>query len=466
MADTRNFEINIPVVKKAGENIFDCGDKIRNAADEIESICKHLSGTSSLSSVAESLLALQSKLYGNASKMNALGNGTLQCMHFYESAEASLLGQDICDYEERKSADRTEPSPVPSETDKPGDPGQEKGTPSKQESTDSKSMTSCWVEDFDYINDKGEVCHYEKAYLNAKGVPTAYYGKTSWKASFIGDTAMKYAKGGDKKDIKKPDEKVHKVYKQGKGWLTKEEIDNETQTFSKKVGTLLEYELMNVHGEATLLGAEVSGEYGCLKGSASAKLLTAEFDAHAGVGAYLVKRPDGTYTTAYGLGVTAGASASVISVAASGSIGYSEDGFTYIGAGADVAAKVGEVKAEVGACCQYVPGEGLEIQASGSAGAYAVDATASGAVTIAGVKVEGSASFRVGVGVNASVGYKDGKFSFELGAALGIGFNLSFSIDFKELGKKIGDAIKSVAETVWNGVKKAASAVWDWFSSW
>ena len=152
MADTRNFEINIPVVKKAGENIFDCGDKIRNAADEIESICKHLSGTSSLSSVAESLLALQSKLYGNASKMNALGNGTLQCMHFYESAEASLLGQDICDYEERKSAERPEPSPVPSETDKPGDPGQEKGTPSKQESTDSKSMTSCWVEDFDYIN--------------------------------------------------------------------------------------------------------------------------------------------------------------------------------------------------------------------------------------------------------------------------------------------------------------------------
>lgn len=80
-----------------------------------------------------------------------------------------------------------------------------------------------------------------------------------------------------------------------------------------------------------------------------------------------------------------------------------------------------------------------------------------------GVHAGAEAWAGVGATAKASVGLEDGHFKakFELGAALGIGFKLSFGVDINF--KKIGDAIKSVVTKPLELVKNIGSKVGDFF---
>ena len=80
-------------------------------------------------------------------------------------------------------------------------------------------------------------------------------------------------------------------------------------------------------------------------------------------------------------------------------------------------------------------------------------AEAKGHVTVAGVKAEGSAAVKFGIGAELNAGFVDGKFNFKLGVAAGLGFELGFSLDFGSLGS----TVKSGAKKLWSGVKSLFS---------
>ena len=64
-----------------------------------------------------------------------------------------------------------------------------------------------------------------------------------------------------------------------------------------------------------------------------------------------------------------------------------------------------------------------------NAQATLVDASATANVEIAGIKATGEAGVFVGVGAHADVGYENGVFKVDVGAGLGIGGNVGFSVD-------------------------------------
>lgn len=60
-------------------------------------------------------------------------------------------------------------------------------------------------------------------------------------------------------------------------------------------------------------------------------------------------------------------------------------------------------------------------------------------------------SVKVGVGAHADIGMKDGVIKCEIGASLGVGFDVGFEVD-------VGGMVNTVAD--------AAKSAWEGFKSW
>ncbi len=161
-----------------------------------------------------------------------------------------------------------------------------------------------------------------------------------------------------------------------------------------------------------------------------------------------------------------------------------------IGTDASATVDVGHVYAQ-GMLAAGWGENGPELGVQGKIGADLVTATASGSINVAGIGVTGNVAFKVGVGAQADIGYKDGVLKFHLGAAIGIGFEFGFSLDVSgvvdavkqgwehienvavttanaiaDAAKDVGNWVGNAAQDVGNWIGDAASAVGDWFASW
>ncbi len=83
-------------------------------------------------------------------------------------------------------------------------------------------------------------------------------------------------------------------------------------------------------------------------------------------------------------------------------------------------------------------------QASGSAEVILLEASQEYGVEVGGVKAKGSAGVSVGLGAHGKVGYKDGTFSYDFGAAVGIGVTMKGEIDVSGLVENIRDGMVKI----------------------
>lgn len=82
-----------------------------------------------------------------------------------------------------------------------------------------------------------------------------------------------------------------------------------------------------------------------------------------------------------------------------------------------------------------------------SAEAIGAEASVKGGVKVLGTDVGVKASANVGIGAHAEFGYKDGKFSMDIGASLGIGGSVKLEVDVSGTVKAVSGAAKSAWNT-------------------
>ena len=193
--------------------------------------------------------------------------------------------------------------------------------------------------------------------------------------------------------------------------------------------------------EATWLEASGEGKAKYAQGSYDAKLATAEAHASAQGGFYVYEKDaNGNTKRMFSPGVSAeaGASVALLSASAEGRVGLGEDNnmLGVYGSG-EVEALSAEAKAKVAL-------NRKEIHAELSAEANLVKAEGSAGVSVLGTDIGVNGSVKVGVGAHAEVGFTDGKFKVDVGAALGVGVDVGFEVDVSGTV----DAIKSWSKSI------------------
>ena len=84
--------------------------------------------------------------------------------------------------------------------------------------------------------------------------------------------------------------------------------------------------------------------------------------------------------------------------------------------------------------------------------AIAAEASVKGGIKVAGADVGVKASVNVGIGAHAEAGYKDGVFSLDIGASVGIGGSVKLEVD-----------VDGMVDAVCGKVQSAWSALTGWF---
>ena len=87
-----------------------------------------------------------------------------------------------------------------------------------------------------------------------------------------------------------------------------------------------------------------------------------------------------------------------------------------------------------------------------SAEAIAAEVSGTVGVDLAGVKVDAKGSLNFGIGAHADIGYQNGKFSFDLGASLGVGASIKFDVDISGAVEYVGNAAADIANAAGNFV--------------
>lgn len=209
--------------------------------------------------------------------------------------------------------------------------------------------------------------------------------------------------------------------------------------WDKEIGTVLEKKKsVKVSGE--LVGAKVSGESKYAKGSAHVGVLDSEAHAEYSAGLYAYDK-NGKKIFSPAVKAEVGASTAILHVDAEGRVGLgkNKDMLGAYGKG-DVKVAAAEGKASVSI-------KKGELHGKLSAEADLVKATGSAGVTVLGTDIGVKGSVKVGVGAHIDVGFKDGKFKADIGAALGVGFDLGIEIDVKGTV----DAVCGAAKSAWDG---------------
>lgn len=119
---------------------------------------------------------------------------------------------------------------------------------------------------------------------------------------------------------------------------------------------------------------------------------------------------------------------------------------------------VGKVSAEVESNIDFISNDGKldpQVNISANAEAIAVEAEGEVDIKILGTESKLSAGVNVGVGAHLDVGIEDGKIKCDLGASLGVGFNVGFELD---VGGMVNNGVKAV--------KSGAKSAWKKFKSW
>lgn len=284
----------------------------------------------------------------------------------------------------------------------------------------------------------GLVSHYIKDRLN--------------KDQDIKDVKDKYNNWikGHKKDIPK----VKKTYDKNTKTWTGVDLDDEDavkkfdeEHKNKKLSTAVKIvsakwstskSALNISGTAgNKEGSHVSGELALMKGEAYAEAYGGLFQSDPVTGETSL-RP--------GFGVSAGASFSAFTASEEAQLGTD-----MLGVYAKSTQTVGRVGAKGEASVGLCDGDGnFDPKIYGELRAEAIAGEITGAVggKVLGTDVGVKGSLNYGLGAHASAGFKDGKFSLDIGATVGVGGSVSLEVD--------------VSGTV-NALCDGAKAAWDGF---
>ena len=194
----------------------------------------------------------------------------------------------------------------------------------------------------------------------------------------------------------------------------------------------------SISRKGSLLHAGVEEEFENGAYSANADFMKAEASAGFKVTARAIEAEVGVGLTALALDAQGRLGSEYNNVHASGEF---------------VAGKV-EAKASAGI---GLTDKGLELGASASAEAIAAEISGKAGVTVGGTEVNVGGSLNFGVGAHAKVGLQDGKFSFDIGASVGVGGSVQLEIDMS----KTVDYVIDNAENIKNTVCEAASDVYN-----
>ncbi len=231
------------------------------------------------------------------------------------------------------------------------------------------------------------------------------------------------------------------------------QVNPDEEWYDEK-GTILEG---TVEGkvEGSVVEGKLAGSNDWAEGSVDAKVLTGEAHATGTFGLYVYEKDkDGNTKRILSPSVSAeiGASAAVVQINAEGRIGLGEDNnMLGVYGDAEAEALTAEAKAKVAF-------NRNEVYAGASAEADLAKISGTAGVSVLGTDVGVSGSLKVGVGAHAEVGYTDGKLKVDIGAAVGVGFDLGFEVD---VGGTI-DAVADVATSAWNATVDTVSSAWDW----
>lgn len=242
------------------------------------------------------------------------------------------------------------------------------------------------------------------------------------------------------------------IYEKGKGWKsvqTKEDKDEfdeltEDQIFDgvdvtiAKLGVSKEEFLWrkgDVKGDED--GSHLSGE-----------IRVGNFDREANV-----------YIGALSAGASAGVSVSVLHMEGEAQLGT--DTLGIYGQGEVDALKAGlQGDASIGLYDKdgnFSP----NLHAGVEAEAILVEASLKGGVKIAGTDIGVKGGVNVGFGAHADVGFKNGKFTADLGASLGVGLSLKIDVDVSGTVDAVCDTAKSVFDGIGTAAENAGKAIGD-----
>ncbi|MCR4640703.1 MAG: hypothetical protein K5697_01570 [Lachnospiraceae bacterium] len=175
----------------------------------------------------------------------------------------------------------------------------------------------------------------------------------------------------------------------------------------------------------------IAGDADGTHASGSIRVLNADAEASAYIGLG-------------GMGVAAGASVSLLHAEGEGQLGNNMLGLYG-------KAEVDALKAELSgdASIGFVGKDGKfnpSAHIGAKAEAIAVEASAKGGVKVLGTDVGVKAGVNVGVGAHADIGLKDGKFTADLGASLGVGVSLKVEVDVSGTIDAVSGAAKSALD--------------------
>lgn len=266
-----------------------------------------------------------------------------------------------------------------------------------------------------------------------------FFSTLSWEKSAEG--TIEYGKYEDKKKLGDEDH-FNRNVKQ-----TEKDIKqiNPDEKFYDAKGTILEAKAEQKL-EGSILHGKATGEGKYAQGSVEGKFMTGEVHAEGSIGMYVYEKDkDGNVTRIFSPGVNAevGASVAVLQVDAEGRIGLGENNdMLGLYAKADAEFLSAEAKGKVAF-------NRKEAYAGVSAEANLAKVSGSAGVSVLGTDVGVSGSLKVGVGAHAEVGYTDGVFKVDVGAAIGVGVDLGFEVD---VGGTV-DAVCDAASNAWNSTK-------------
>ena len=270
-----------------------------------------------------------------------------------------------------------------------------------------------------------------------------------------GDFAKLFKKIGDKKDYIEDKLKEKDLYNEKKDtkYLDKDgkEIDEkDAPEFYEELATIAEVKA-EASARASLLDYSNDDFLG---GKVNA--VVGEAEAHAGVaGGMYVYGKNGEKLFSPGVKAEVGVSVTGAKVEYENQLLGDEN----LGLNVDAEVKVLAAEAKADATVQFL-GEGgkFDPQVSVGASAEAVLAEAEGSVgvNVLGGEVELNGSVKFGVGAHADVGFKDGVVKCEVGASLGLGFDVGFEVDVGGMVDTVVDGAKSA----WDGISNGWNKLW------
>lgn len=217
-----------------------------------------------------------------------------------------------------------------------------------------------------------------------------------------------------------------------------------------------DYTIAEIDASANVSASLYDGTYDVGE-NGKIQVVAGNAEAHAGISAGLyVIGPEGERQFMPGVNAEIGASATVLEA------DWEQQwlGDENLGLNTEVGLTVGEVGGKAEANAQLFSEDGsLDVQLNAEAKLEAIAGEVEGSVgvNVLGGEVEATAGINVGVGAHAEVGYKDGKFKFDVGASLGVGVSVDVEID---VGGMV-DTVVDGAQAAWDGIVDGWNSLWD-----